>query len=374
MTRSLVFAFLMLSSSLAFGFPELIRHGYVNCSACHATAQGGDILSPYGRELSKELLSRNDSIFKEAGSEKKYLELRSPDWLQLGAHLRLLQSFSESSAASKGRFMIMQIETEALAHFSESWMAFGSLGRFEATKSDAEWKDFIYVPAIWVRYQLPLSEQSAWALRAGRFFPVYGIWVPEHPLVNRSYLGLNPGEERMAVEASWVSENYQIFATGIQARASNGTWNPEKGGTLQISKVFGNRSRAGLNVYRSRLDVAGTATDKSYEGLFAIIGYSKELSILAQVDKINGANAKTGFLNLLKFSYGLEQGLEVFATQEYANLDTEKSDPRYEAYGLGVRYFPIPNVDLSGTFREQKDSSQSSEFEKKLWFLAHLYL
>lgn len=371
-----VYAFFVsiLFSLQVYAFPELIRHGYVNCSACHTTQQGGDLLNSYGRELSKELLSRNDSFFKDASAEKRFLEVQTPEWLRVGADVRLLQTFSESSVASKGRFMVMQAEVAALANLNENISFYTSLARFEATKADAEWKDFLYVPALWARYQKAVNDTTAWALRAGRFYPAYGAWVAEHTFVNRRYLGLNPGEERLAGELSFSSENYQFVLTGLHGRATNGKIDPERGWTAQVSKVFGKRSRAGINMYRSTLQQNGVESKKSHEGLFALIGWSEDLSILFQLDRLSLPNGKTGVLDLMKFSYGATEGVELFFTQEYYNSDLEKSDPRVEVYGIGAQYFPVPNFNILTTFRMQKDSAQLDEFQRVVWLIGHFYL
>lgn len=368
----LVFFILTLSNEI-WAYPELIRHGYVSCAACHVTSQGGGLLNSYGKELSKELLSRNDSPFRDANQEKRLLEIKSPDWLQMGGQTRFLQTFSESSVASKGRFMVMQVEFESLARWSEEVSFYSSVGRFEATKPEAEWKDFVYLPELWIRYQKNEGPRT-WGLRAGRFYPVYGLWLSEHTLVNRKYLGLNPGEERLAIELSYLNENFQLFVTGLQARAQNGRMDPEKGYTAQLSRVYGSKSRVGVNLYRSKLEQSGNEVEKSHEGLFALVGWTEKLAMLFQIDQIHNSDGKIGALDLLKFSWEAAQGVEVSFTQEYYNTDTQRSDPRFEAYGVGVQYFPFPNFDFYAAFREQKDSSQLNEFQKVVWLIGHFYL
>jgi len=43
--------------SEAQAYPWLIRHGYTNCSACHADPSGGELLTMYGQAMSSEVLS-----------------------------------------------------------------------------------------------------------------------------------------------------------------------------------------------------------------------------------------------------------------------------------------------------------------------------
>ena len=50
--------FVFLFTQNVSAFPEMIRHGYINCNACHVSPAGGGLLTAYGRTISKELLSR----------------------------------------------------------------------------------------------------------------------------------------------------------------------------------------------------------------------------------------------------------------------------------------------------------------------------
>lgn len=374
MKNLFVLVFVIFGGRHVWAYPEMIRHGYVNCSACHTTHQGGDMLSLYGRELSKELFSRNDSIFKSPSAEKKYWEIESPEWLRVGANIRLLQTLTENSQASKGRFMFMQVDVDTLWKIAEKVQAYVSVGRFEPSKPDAEWRDFIYMPRAWVQYQ------DAWrggaetgSVRVGRFYPVYGINIAEHTYVTRRYLDFNPGQERVSAELAWNNENYQIVATGIAQRARFDQYDGEKGYVLQVSKVFGPRAKAGLNIYRSTVTQGGREEDKAFEGVFALIGWSTEFSTLFQADKIYYPGGKTGFVDLSKFSYEYTQGVQLFITQEYYNADTEKTDPHVESYGVGVQYFPFPNFDFFTTYKKTKDSSQLDEYQDVVWLIAHIY-
>ena len=49
----LVFIFV----GVAQAFPEMIRLGYVNCTSCHVSPNGGGLLTDYGRSISSEALS-----------------------------------------------------------------------------------------------------------------------------------------------------------------------------------------------------------------------------------------------------------------------------------------------------------------------------
>ena len=55
----LLFIFGMGFAAPAWAFPEMIRHGYTSCMTCHVSPNGGGLMTPYGRSMSKEILSRH---------------------------------------------------------------------------------------------------------------------------------------------------------------------------------------------------------------------------------------------------------------------------------------------------------------------------
>src|ERR1035437_6993722 len=74
----------------ALAFPENVRHGYVNCTSCHVSPSGGGVLTPYGRQQVKDLLS-TWSTETEAGLAEGLLQ--TPEWLNLGGDLRNVEIY-----------------------------------------------------------------------------------------------------------------------------------------------------------------------------------------------------------------------------------------------------------------------------------------
>ena len=113
--KALTGALTLLGLAKADAFPELIRHGYVNCSACHVSPAGGGVLTPYGRGLSNEIVSR-------WGTEKETLPLHGlvplekvQDCLFLGGDLRGVQTQYENNLVKDGQWIPMQAQAEVAA-------------------------------------------------------------------------------------------------------------------------------------------------------------------------------------------------------------------------------------------------------------------
>jgi hypothetical protein len=270
--------------------------------------------------------------------------------------------------------MIMQAEVDALANLNDTMGVYLSIGRLEANSANAEWKDFVYFPRLWFQYQWQDAEGSKTAkLRLGRFLPVYGVLIPEHTYSTRQYLGFGPGQERQAADIYLSNEDYQFSLTRILAKAQGSLYENESGWVTQLSRVYGKAARAGISFYRTKSKNADVETKTEFEGLFLLMGWQLKNSILFQIDRIHAADGKTGIVDLIKYSYEYIRGLELFITQEYHNADKEKTDPHFEAYGIGAEYFPTANLDLFLTFKEMKDSSQLDEFQRQLWLIGHIY-
>lgn len=125
----LLLLFLVVSAKQSFGYPEMNRHGYANCTACHVGPNGGGILTPYGRQLSQELLS---TWGKEDESKFLYGIFRLPDWLNLGGDFRAVQTYLNSPKIEQGKFIFMQADLEAAASHKR-WHLVATLGRQEPT-------------------------------------------------------------------------------------------------------------------------------------------------------------------------------------------------------------------------------------------------
>src|SRR5262245_59529848 len=98
---------LALAPSL-LGYPGSVRWGYANCSTCHYNVSGGGVLTPYGRQLSRELLST-----KGGEAEPRFAYgLSTPEWLALGGDFMALVS-SHPDPVSSSRFEVMQADLEA---------------------------------------------------------------------------------------------------------------------------------------------------------------------------------------------------------------------------------------------------------------------
>lgn len=375
--KSLV-VLVLLFAPPALAFPEMVRHGYTHCTACHTTLVGGGLLNEYGRSLSRELLAQPTLGGKApAEGDESFLggAVQPPSWLNMGGDIRLLQTFVESKKASSGRFMIMQVDLDAAFQLGERWRAFLSIGRTEPKKSDATAKDYVTSPRHWIEYLLSSPDSAErWTLRAGRFMPAYGIAFAEHTLYTRRYLDFSPGQERTAAELAWMNDRWSVIATGIFAQSAFNQLKSEKGGALQIASAVGESSKLGLSLYQTDRDDGGLKWKRRIYGLFAHVGFSKDWYGLLEVDRPQGADGKWGVVETFKLGREVSQGVHLIALQEFANLDSAKANPKMEAFGVGAEWFPRPHWDLYGVYRKERNTAVGDEFNDVVWLILHYYL
>lgn len=374
---------ILLLSVLCFlnrvnAYPEFIKHGYSSCINCHSSVVGGDLLTPYGRMVKKEVLT--SSFWSPEEQEQKELLISGPEWLQAESNLRLLQYFNESSQKSRGRFMIMQLDFDIVASFYEKWKMYLSLGRYEPTDKESQWRDFVYTPRAWVNYEDEFwGQEKSLQIRAGKFFPSYGIYQVEHVYGVRRNLLLNPGQERLATEITFLTENNQWTLTKIFKRYSYHTSQNEDGGVLQYARNFSTQRqgdtiywRLGVNFYRSSLSSESTEKiQNKMDGVFAHIGWNKQQATLIQIDKIIGEQGREGRNFFFKHGYEYDKGVQLFAVFEYFNPWTERTDPHSESLGGGCHYFFLPNLDAQVFYKKEKNTADLNEYQDYLWFILH---
>lgn len=376
--KFLFLAVVSLFGSNVFAFPEMVRHGYMNCVACHASVSGGNLMTEYGRSISKDLLSQTSflGIEPDEDSEKfLYGVIKPPQYLNLGGDERLLQTFYDSPDVSSARFLIMQLQFDASEQIGDHVRLFASVARVEPSTPDPTAKDYVSSPQHGVEVLISNPDSNnRLGIRVGRFMPAYGIDFAEHTLVTRRLLNFDPGHERYAYEASFMNDKFSLIATGIFQQANNNGVIWEKGGLVQASVAIGKGSKIGASAYQSSRNDSGVPYTRLAYGGFAHIGISKQWYLLAESDWMKGVEQTWGFMDTVKIGDEVFQGWHLIAMQEYAKTNVATGTPKFEAYSIGTEWFPKPHWDFYAVYRKQKDTNVSTAFADAVWLIGHFYL
>lgn len=346
-------------SDEAWAYPEMVRHGYVNCTACHVSPSGGGILTTYGRELSREVLS----IWgREGESEFAYGALKAPEWLQLGGDIRTVEIYRDNAVARMARFIPMQADLEA-AISTEKWGAAATLGlsrKLEGTGYTLE--------GISRRHYVMYRPTETWSVRAGKFFTAFGIQLPDHFASTRAGIDIaEQGTESYNIESAYLGEAFSVHATAILGRINESRALSETGVALRGSYSFFERYQVGLSLLR------GSTTEKTrtLSGPFAVLGITPKLVLVSELDL---EWSKTlGAVSYQKLSYEFVQGLHGYLTFDWMRGDFSDTRSARHSYGAGVQVFPRPHFELNLSWQRQRVGGQTGE-DDFAWFLFHFYL
>ncbi len=325
----------LLLPAIAFGFPEMTRHGYPNCTTCHMSPNGGGVLTPYGRQLSQELLSR-----WSGEDEGKFLNgiIQLPTWLNLGGDLRAIQLYYNTPRYKDTKFILMQADVEPAITLDRVSVV-GTIGRQEPTSYNKS-GGTIFSRRHYINFR-PTDELS---FRAGRFQTAYGINSADHMITTKRGLSWDEGSETYNVEGSYLGETFDAFLTGNFGRPGVG---------VRSSVHLNEKFKLGASYFGW--------TSEHLAGPYAILGFSPNFFVLAELD-YQIKNSIGEFLNYLRVDYEVTRGLHAYVTQEYSSS--------VEAYGIGLQFFPRPHFELQAYYQLQRTLSLAH----MAWLHFHYYL
>lgn len=381
-------------SGPAWAFPEMVRHGYVNCTSCHASPTGGGLLNEYGRALSRELLSHGRFFFERApgappaehapgespmeaeSTEQEFLHgaVSLPNWLQLGGHLRVLQLFKDTPTETVGRFIPMQLDLEAMVQPVKQVSILATLGRSNPRITSGAISDFFVSRRHWLQFGFLQTTYSQALIRLGRFFPAYGLQIAEHTSFTRRNLGFDQERESYNLEASWIGDRLSITGTWILGRPDRASLSREEGFSLQGTHALGNHSKLGLNAYTGLAPGSSPENRRSMLGVFGIVGITPQFYALAEWDGSYSDSLQWGWMNYAKFGWEADQGLHFYLSQEFSQPSRVQPGLFLEAYTAGIQYFPRPHWEFLAAFRKERNTGVSLSFDTAIWLLAHYYL
>jgi hypothetical protein len=374
----IVYIFLFLNFIFlqkAFSFPEMVRHGYGNCISCHSSPNGGGLLTPYGRALSKELLSAksNEKIDKEELFLKGWLT--PPAKFEFGGDIRFLQLFMDNKYESSGRAILMQADLEVQYTLDPRTKILTTIGRLESNTVNQKLTDNIISRRHWInQYIGPDENKERYQVRIGRFFPAYGLNIPEHNTVIRKGLGFDQNQESYNAEISYIGPDWNIFTTIIAGRPDKKELDRESGGAISISKIIDNKSKLGFSFYSGNGTNHSSLDRRSLIGINSINSITNKTYALFEIDRSYSPRKSYGYYEYLKLGHEYFQGLHFFISGEYEKPSAIKSDKKILATSVGVQYFPFVHWEISSSFRREKNTFYSNENTNIILLNLHTYL
>jgi hypothetical protein len=223
-------------------------------------------------------------------------------------------------------------------------------------------------------------------LRAGRFYPRYGLMIANHTAAIRQGLGFGPDTETDQLEATYVAEQLEVAVAsdlGRVVRFASETKDENdafpRGLTATVATPIGTMSRVGLS-YRRTKEGGGDEVQHT-AGLFGAIGVSESTFVLAEIDQraTEGPDAASGdrikrlLTSYLKIGTELTRGVVPYLQHEVLFRDLTDGTTRQDTYGVGLQWFPRPHLELD-TFAGHVLIRSDSSYATAGYLLLHYYL
>jgi len=304
-----------LLSNPLFSFPQNVRFGYPTCASCHVNPNGGGVLTPYGRSTLAEAMT----TWSYDGEENLLYGLFKPSKrIDVGADARYL-------VLPDQRFF-MQREFEVALNWSRYIYGVASSGTYGPLDTpDSR------------RYYLMATDQKNFWVKAGRFFPNYGIMSNEHYMLYRGK-NFNQGQETWNVEGIYRNSWLELSAAKILGHPDD-----QKYGT----KTDGFTGRILITPPKWKL-----TTGISFLGLFDELGYLQAYpafsAIWAPYKQLwfeTQAGEEDAF-----FRIGIEpyRGFSIKPQVEHTYMD------EHPKYSVVLEWLPRPHFDLQAIFESQR--------------------
>ena len=201
--------------------PTFLSKQYPRCTACHYSAAGGGLLTPYGRSLSREEIStfgrQGASGVPAAGStagEEGFLygALSSESPLQLGLDVRPSHlDVDVPGRTIADRNFLMNLDLQAAWRW-DRWTAYGSVGRAPVS-GGGELVSYEH----WVAWQAT----DAVSVRGGRFLPAYGVRFADHTSLTRARLDLAEDDQVYGIELGVSTDRTLLQVSAGPGRAES---------------------------------------------------------------------------------------------------------------------------------------------------------
>ncbi len=362
-----LFAF-FIDPSISWGFPEMSRHGYGSCVACHFSPSGGGILNDYGRTLSNELLSsyildEKDETDLKIGDlndqEKENLRF------YLGADVRSVGTFVETKLYKESRYILMQMDLEGRVQYREKFGMSIRPGLLEkSTTSSGENEFFLRT------YSFDYTPIESISLRLGRFRPSFGLGVANHTLYVRQDLEFGLRSESHALEFSWLSDSLSIILTPFAEQPDRNQSLRERGATLSLSYFFLDHFKVGLSLFRGQSDTQ----IRTIAGPNWVLGITDKIFFMSEIDwQSIDSEMKQGYAMYHRFNYEWVQGVHTYIPYQLSFLDLGLPTSKKESLGVGAQFFPIKYFELNFEWLKERTSANDSQPYDVALLLFHLY-
>jgi hypothetical protein len=181
-------------------------------------------------------------------------------------------------------------------------------------------------------------------VRAGRFFAPFGLRLVEHPTYVRRYLDLNTLEETYGASAGYLSDDWEVHATGFVPDFIRPVGHAGKGGAgFGEKRLFDGAAALGLQTRFSFSDESARYTNGFFAKYYleaAKLLFMGELDFVRQTFEHAPAGNRTQMVSYAGLTYFPTQGMMTGVAWERFDQDLSVKDVARDAFDVQIHIFP----------------------------------
>ena len=279
----LVALLVLVFAAPAFATPNMIRLGYMTCSSCHLSPQGGGLLTPYGKGIDAAQNLRPQDLADEFDDAQR-------KWLSYD--LRLSLSLDRTPPAAAGYGFNTSFRS-AVGYGGHRLVYAGSVASPTLGRARTSGAVSLRMSRLFWLYQ-PTDKTS---LTVGRDDLPTGLGLPGASSFQRRVTSPDVSSTPTQVKMSWWSDNWQLtgYGFGPEGTETSPRFEAFGGGAVIGRTVWKDHAVAGLTTRVSKAD----AYDRRSAGAFLRMAFNKQWGILLEheiTDRITDRGAELSHL------------------------------------------------------------------------------
>lgn len=202
-----VAATLVVTSGAARAYPQFQMSRDQTCTGCHISPAGGGLLTENGLTTAEAISQWGTA------PEFFYGKIPTPSWLVLGGDLRGASGYVQAPEKLLASFP-MQIEAYGRAALGAGLSLYADVGA-RSEEVGKESTTFAWSREHYLMWQQNPGETTGLFVRAGRFMPVFGLRLAEHPTYVRKWGGTPLYGETYGLAVEYIDPRFEVHATGF---------------------------------------------------------------------------------------------------------------------------------------------------------------
>lgn len=327
----------LAAPSPAAAYPQFTLSRQTTCITCHVSPAGGGLLDGMG-----PITAEDESTW---GGDGGFLEgkVTLPEWLKVGGDVRFAVGGSDNGGGYKASAFPMQLETYA-AVTQGAFTGYLTLG---FTNAD-EPINALQTREHWVMWRAPEESGAAGVyVRAGRFMPVYGLRLAEHPFYVRRYGGAPLYGETYGVSVGYLTDSVEAHVTGFIADPLRIPLERGNGAAAYAEKRVGETFAIG-----AQARFADSDDDRRIQGGLTAKLWLEPANVLVQAEagftrqNFDAGPVRSQLVAQLLATWFIKAGLFLDVGVGQYDADLDIADQDRTAFDANLHWFPWAHGEL----------------------------